>query len=230
MSSLRIIDLFAGVGGLSQGFISNGFEVEFAIEYDKEIAESYRLNHPNTDVYAEDIAKIDFNVLKEKHGSVDVIVGGPPCQGFSQKGKRLSIKDERNYLFQKFIEAVDIFKPNYFVLENVPNILTTANGFFKNEIGRTPNFVFIGSSFNHSDIESFKNQFLDLILKENPINEALISNNRHFECLSLAFDLVSEALNELKRGQGAEFLSIPLREALLKVQEDWCNGSMTALS
>lgn len=134
MSSLKIIDLFAGVGGLSQGFISNGFEVEFAIEYDKEIAESYRLNHPNTDVYAEDIAKIDFNVLKEKHGSVDVIVGGPPCQGFSQKGKRLSIKDERNYLFQKFIEAVDIFKPNYFVLENVPNILTTANGFFKNEI------------------------------------------------------------------------------------------------
>ncbi len=91
--------------------------------------------------------------------------------------------------------------------------------FFKNEIGRTPNFVFIGSSFNHSDIESFKNQFLDLILKENSINEALISNNRHFECLSLAFDLVSEALNELKRGQGAEFLSIPLREALLKVQE-----------
>lgn len=134
MNNLKIIDLFAGVGGLSQGFILNGFEVEFAIEYDKEIAESYRLNHPNSTIYAEDITNIDFNILKEKHGSVDVIVGGPPCQGFSQKGIRLSIKDERNYLFQKFIEAVKIFKPKYFVLENVPNILTTANGFFKNEI------------------------------------------------------------------------------------------------
>jgi DNA (cytosine-5)-methyltransferase 1 len=134
MSNLKIIDLFAGVGGLSQGFISNGFEVEFAIEYDKDIAESYRLNHPNSTVYAEDIANIDFNLLKEKHKSIDVIVGGPPCQGFSQKGKRLSIKDDRNYLFQKFIDAVKIFKPKYFVLENVPNIMTTADGFFKNEI------------------------------------------------------------------------------------------------
>jgi len=134
MSNLKIVDLFAGVGGLSQGFISQGFEVEFAIEYDKEIAESYKLNHPNTSVYAEDISKIDFNVLKEKHNKIDIIVGGPPCQGFSQKGKRLSIKDDRNYMFQKFIDAVIIFKPKYFVLENVPNILTTANGFFKNEI------------------------------------------------------------------------------------------------
>lgn len=92
MSSLRIIDLFAGVGGLSQGFISNGFEVEFAIEYDKEIAESYRLNHPNTDVYAEDIAKIDFNVLKEKHGSVDVIVGGPTLSGIFSKRQKTKYK------------------------------------------------------------------------------------------------------------------------------------------
>lgn len=134
MNKLKVADLFAGVGGLSQGFISQGFEIEFAIEYDKEIAKSYALNHPHTAVYDIDVAEIDFNDLKEKHPVIDIIVGGPPCQGFSQKGKRLSINDERNFLFQKFIDAVKVFKPKYFVLENVANILTTSGGFFKNEI------------------------------------------------------------------------------------------------
>lgn len=134
MSKLKIADLFAGVGGLSQGFISKGFEVEFAIEYDKDIAKSYQLNHPKTKVYDKDISIIDLNELKNNHQNIDVIVGGPPCQGFSQKGKRLSINDERNFYFKKFIETVEVFKPKYFVLENVPNILTTANGFFKKEI------------------------------------------------------------------------------------------------
>lgn len=134
MSKLKVADLFAGVGGLSQGFILQGFDIEFAIEHDKEIAHSYKLNHPETTVYDEDISKIDLKKLKQNHPKIDVVVGGPPCQGFSQKGKRLSINDERNYLFKKFIETVETFKPKYFVLENVPNILTTANGFFKDEI------------------------------------------------------------------------------------------------
>lgn len=134
MSNLKVADLFAGVGGLSQGFISKGFEIEFAIEYDKDIANSYQLNHPKTMVYDEDISNIDLNKLGDVYPNIDVVVGGPPCQGFSQKGKRLSINDERNFYFRKFIETVNVFKPKYFVLENVPNILTTANGFFKKEI------------------------------------------------------------------------------------------------
>jgi DNA (cytosine-5)-methyltransferase 1 len=134
MDKLKVIDLFAGVGGLSQGFISKGFEIEFAVEHDKEITKSYKLNHPNTIVYEEDVSKINFKELQKKHPKINVIIGGPPCQGFSQKGKRLSIHDDRNYLFQKFIDAVEVFKPDFFVLENVPNILTTANGFFKDEI------------------------------------------------------------------------------------------------
>lgn len=127
-------DLFAGVGGLSEGFRMDGFDIGFAIEFDKKIAESYKLNHPTTDVIADDISKVDVEELHKKHPNIDVIIGGPPCQGFSQKGKRLSLDDPRNFLFKQFVKFVAEFKPKYFVLENVPNIITTSNGYFKDEI------------------------------------------------------------------------------------------------
>lgn len=131
---MKVADLFAGVGGLSQGFIKAGFDIEIAIEHDKDIAYSYQKNHPHTDVYADDICELDFGEIHKKHPVIDVVMGGPPCQGFSQKGKRLSINDPRNFLFQQFVRFVKEFKPKYFVLENVPNIITTSDGFFKNEI------------------------------------------------------------------------------------------------
>ena len=71
-------DLFAGVGGLSEGFRMDGFDIGFAIEFDKEIAESYKLNHPTTDVIADDISKVDVEDLHKKHPDIDVIIGGPP--------------------------------------------------------------------------------------------------------------------------------------------------------
>jgi len=131
---MKVADLFAGVGGLSQGFIKAGFEISIAIEYDKDIAYSYQKNHPQTDVYVADICDLDFKEIHKKHPQIDVVMGGPPCQGFSQKGKRLSVNDPRNYLFKQFVRFVEEFKPKYFVVENVPNIITTANGFFKKEI------------------------------------------------------------------------------------------------
>lgn len=127
-------DIFSGVGGLSQGFISAGFEIAFAIEFDKEIAEAYARNHPGTEMINEDICSVDVEDVKNRHPHIDLIMGGPPCQGFSQKGKRMSINDPRNFLFQQFVRFVESFKPKYFVLENVPNIITTSNGYFKDQI------------------------------------------------------------------------------------------------
>lgn len=127
-------DLFAGVGGMSHGFKMAGFDIAFAVEFDKDIAHAYKQNHRDTDVYAEDITQIDVVELHRKHPRIDVIIGGPPCQGFSQKGKRLSIDDPRNFLFKQYVRFVEEFKPKYFVLENVPNIITTSNGFFKDQI------------------------------------------------------------------------------------------------
>ena len=145
---MKVADLFAGVGGLSQGFIKAGCSIEFAVEFDSAIAEAYQKNHPNTTVYNEDISKLDTTLLKQKHPHVDIIIGGPPCQGFSQKGKRLSINDPRNFLFQQFVRFVRDFNPTYFVIENVPNILTTSNGYFKDEIIKE--FESLGYSVNCS--------------------------------------------------------------------------------
>jgi len=131
---MKVADLFAGVGGLSEGFRMAGFDITFAVEYDKEIAASYHQNHPKTDMYNDDICKLDAKELHKKYGKIDVIIGGPPCQGFSQKGKRLNLDDPRNYLFQQYVRFVDEFKPKYFVLENVPNIITTSKGYFKDQI------------------------------------------------------------------------------------------------
>lgn len=131
----RMIDLFAGVGGLSLGFELSGFEVVVANEYDPSIAEAYIRNRVNPNMIVDDITKLPITDTFEKYkGNVDVVVGGPPCQGFSAKGKRKSINDPRNFLFKYFVEVVRTVSPQYFVMENVPGLLTTEGGFFKREI------------------------------------------------------------------------------------------------
>ncbi|MFD1168688.1 DNA cytosine methyltransferase [Oceanobacillus caeni] len=130
-----VIDLFAGVGGLSLGFEMAGFNIVLANEYDESIAKAYKLNHPNTKMIVEDITNLPIEkIFHEYRRKVDVIIGGPPCQGFSQKGQRKTINDERNFLFKYFVAVVDFVRPRYFVMENVPNLLTAENGYFKEEI------------------------------------------------------------------------------------------------
>lgn len=131
----KAVDLFAGVGGLSLGFENVGFDIVVANEFEPTIATAYKSNHPRTKMLIGDIRQIDLEKTFENYvGKIDVIIGGPPCQGFSQKGQRKSIYDERNFLFEYYVKAVDFLNPKYFVMENVPNLLTTENGFFRKEI------------------------------------------------------------------------------------------------
>ncbi len=130
-----MIDLFSGVGGLSLGFEMAGFTVVLANEYDKSIAQAYVKNRPHTKMIIDDITKLPIKeVFLPYKGKIDLIAGGPPCQGFSQKGKRKTIHDERNFLFKYFYEVVAMVQPKYFVMENVPNLFTAENGYFKKEI------------------------------------------------------------------------------------------------
>ena len=131
----KVIDLFAGVGGLSLGFEMAGFEIVLSNEYDPAIAEAYVRNRNNANMIVADITKLSIEETFGQYiGQVDVVIGGPPCQGFSQKGQRKSIDDDRNFLFKYFHQVVALVQPKYFLMENVPNLLTSENGYFKEEI------------------------------------------------------------------------------------------------
>ena len=143
----KVIDLFAGVGGLSLGFEQKGFDIVLANEYDASIAEAYMVNHKKTKMIVGDITTLDLEkTFGPYKGEVSVVIGGPPCQGFSQKGQRKTIHDERNFLFKYYVKVVNLVKPTYFVMENVPNLLTAENGFFRKEIEDL--FYFMGYSLN----------------------------------------------------------------------------------
>ena len=125
MKIMNIIDLFAGCGGLSLGFEMAGFNIPLAIEIDEWASETYKKNHPSTEVLIDDITQIlDLeNIISNEDLPIDGIIGGPPCQGFSLSGNR-DKKDPRNSLFMEFVRFVKFFKPKFFVMENVPGILS----------------------------------------------------------------------------------------------------------
>lgn len=121
MTKPTVIDLFAGVGGLSLGFELAGFDVKIANEFDPSIAEAYTRNRPDTKMVVADIRDLNIEeTFSEYVGKTTAVIGGPPCQGFSQKGQRKSINDPRNFLFLKYYDVVKFVKPKYFVIENVP--------------------------------------------------------------------------------------------------------------
>lgn len=123
MGNYKLIDLFAGAGGITTGFHWAGFETVFANEYDPAIANSYKYNYPNVDLIVEDVRNIDFDKIKKdkgiKNGDIDVIAGGPPCQGFSMANRKRIEDDKRNLLFLEFVRAVKCFEPKCFLIENV---------------------------------------------------------------------------------------------------------------
>lgn len=130
---MNVIDLFAGCGGFSLGFCQAGFNVRTAVEIDPDIAETYRKNHTDTHVIVDDVRNVDIF----QKGDSDIIIGGPPCQGFSMAGARIRagfVDDPRNYLFRRFVEIVSIVRPQMFVMENVKGLCTFQNGAILEEI------------------------------------------------------------------------------------------------
>ena len=131
----KVIDLFCGCGGLSYGFSSAGYEIILGIDHWKDAISTFSFNHKKTFGLIEDLLIQSPIKISENTGirEVDVIIGGPPCQGFSIAGKRI-VDDERNKLFKNFVNFVDFYKPKAFVLENVPNIISIGQGVVKDEI------------------------------------------------------------------------------------------------
>lgn len=132
---LNAIDLFCGCGGLSLGFEKAGVNVVLGIDSWQDAINTFNFNHKHSKGLCRDLATLNpQDVENELEGkSVDLVIGGPPCQGFSIAGKRI-IEDDRNKLYKSFVRFVDYYKPKAFILENVPNILSIGGGIVKDAI------------------------------------------------------------------------------------------------
>lgn len=125
------LSLFSGCGGFCEGIRLAGFKVAAAVEADRFAAETYRSNFPEVDLFEGDVRDYTWT----KPDRVDLLFGGPPCQGFSQIGTR-DPKDGRNQLYMQFIRLIREQRPRFFLMENVPNLLMMQKGYYREVILR----------------------------------------------------------------------------------------------
>ena len=121
MNNMKILSLFSGCGGLDLGFKKANFDIVAANEFDKTIWKTFELNHPETSLIKKDIRKIDADMDLPKN--IDGIIGGPPCQSWSEAGSLKGINDERGQLFFDYIRILKNKKPKFFLAENVSGML-----------------------------------------------------------------------------------------------------------
>ncbi|NEO12705.1 MULTISPECIES: DNA cytosine methyltransferase [unclassified Moorena] len=139
------ISLFCGAGGCSLGFKQAGYSILYANDKDAAAVETYRINFPESLCTNEDIDNVDFGkVLSEivmKPGELDILIGGPPCQGFSTAGSRFW-DDPRNNLLKQYVKALTIVNPKWFIMENVEGLLTSNKGKYVYEAAKA--FIELG--------------------------------------------------------------------------------------
>lgn len=136
---LTTIDLFAGAGGLSEGFREAGFRTLFANDHEEPAMVTFRRNHPQAETSSTEIEALEPSEIMQRlnlcPGELDALIGGPPCQGFSTYGKR-DEDDARNQLYMHFIRFLEAFQPKAYVIENVTGMLSMSDGRVIQDIGR----------------------------------------------------------------------------------------------
>lgn len=136
--NFRILDLFCGAGGMSYGMhLNSHFKTVVALDINDKLAITLKKNMPDVHVIVGDIKaqEVKNEVIEQSlKYKVNMIIGGPPCQGYSMKGKKLGLKDPRNFLFIEYLKLVEKLQPEVFVIENVKTLLSTSKGWFKEEI------------------------------------------------------------------------------------------------
>ena len=128
---LKVVDLFAGAGGLSLGFVQTGiFEIKVAIEKNICAQKTYLKNHPKVEML-DDVCKVDFGKVIEKYGNIDVVIGGPPCQGFSNANRqKRHVISQNNMLVKQYVKAISELQPRAFVMENVSMLKSDVHRFY----------------------------------------------------------------------------------------------------
>ncbi|MEC1596023.1 DNA cytosine methyltransferase [Bacillus spizizenii] len=139
----KVLDLFSGCGGLSEGFLQAGYDVAVSIEIDEKACDTQRKNHPSTIIIQGDLTQLNPDNLEQETqiSNYDLIIGGPPCQGFSTIGTRLGTsdfgefgEDPRNSLYKEFVKYVRYYQPKMFLMENVPGLYTMQEGAIRENI------------------------------------------------------------------------------------------------
>ncbi|QBQ07615.1 DNA (cytosine-5)-methyltransferase 1 [Spiroplasma gladiatoris] len=207
MKQFKILDLFSGAGGFSYGMEMNeNFKTVLAVDINKNAIETFKKNFPSSEVILgdltiEEVKEEIVNICIEK--KVNMIIGGPPCQGFSLKGKKLGLNDSRNFLFLEFFHIVEKLKPEIIVIENVKNMSTASDGFFIKQIEKM--FSDIGYNINHGILNSYN--FGVPQIRERTIIIGCLSKN-----IKLPKDYITKKntvrnaisdLNYLKSGEGS---------------------------
>ena len=171
MRKYKVIDLFCGCGGLSEGFRLAGFEIVGGVDFNAPAIKTYNKNFQNAKGICCDLLEMDQQKIRDVFGDlndIDVIIGGPPCQGFSSANRyKTEGEDPRNKLFFEFVKFVDMAQPNAVVIENVRGIVTSNNGYAKDRIyeifetrGYTVNHMILNAAEYGVPQKRFRNFFV----------------------------------------------------------------------
>lgn len=192
---LTLIDLFCGAGGLSLGFSQKNFKIICANDIEKSAVRTYSFNHPETEaskILLGDIAEVCSNIKEYiENNSIDVLVGGPPCQGFSMANRQRLIDDPRNVLYKYYVDIVNEVNPKIFIMENVKGMLKVADQVIEDFNSEKQNYDISYKVFNMSDFGvPQRRERLIYIGVRKDISEFIISS---YEIINLISD--SKKLN-----------------------------------
>jgi DNA (cytosine-5)-methyltransferase 1 len=217
---MNYIDLFSGAGGFSLGFKEAGFKNIFSLDINKDFNKTYCFNFPEDILIESDIKKLNSKEIKKllKNKKIDVIIGGPPCQGFSLAGNigRRFLNDPRNNLFKEFAKVVSIIKPKIFVMENVSKLYTHNKGKTKEEIIKT--FNKIGYTVDCKvlcsadyGVAQIRNRIIFIGNKLNLKNKFPIKKTNHIS--------IKNVIDDLPKLKNGEKSNVPNHEAMLHTKE-----------
>lgn len=179
-----VVDLFAGAGGLSLGFeMTKQFEVVAFVENNKNATKTYLENHPGLKNY-HDIMKLNFNDILDDYPNIDVVIGGPPCQGFSNANRqRRKLINGSNELVKKYVEAIRELRPKVFVMENVKNISSNKQSFCLTEMDKDhiKNELLLNTHFKEVTLYNRNrniNELMKIITNKNVIDYIVINEEQ----------------------------------------------------
>ena len=210
-----LVDFFCGAGGLSLGFIQQGFNVKLANDIEDVCIQTYKYNHPelpSDKLIQGDIKKIVDNIADYIDGDIDVVVGGPPCQGFSEANRQRVIDDPRNKLYKYYVQAVEKIAPKIVVMENVKGMLKVADQVVEDyeklriqKRGKTYSYKVkykILNSQNFSVAQS-RDRLIYIAVRNDVMEEKGITPERIFDeielfCRNHKTFILQDALNDIK--------------------------------